>query len=212
MLKKIFQILFNKQTKEKYMNKYLIVGLGNPDKEYDNTRHNIGYAVVDSLIAQINEKSNQNYSFTSDRYAFVCQAKMMGRPLIVIKPTTYMNLSGKAVRYWLEKENISIENLFIVVDDLALPLGTLRLRYKGTDGGHNGLKNIIEILGTSAFNRMRFGIGNDFHKGEQIDFVLGKFSAEEEEIIAPQIKKIYDIIKSFVMSGMDKTMNLYNKK
>lgn len=212
MLKKIFQILFNKQTKEKYMNKYLIVGLGNPDKEYDNTRHNIGYAVVDSLIAQINEKSNQNYSFTSDRYAFVCQAKMMGRPLIVIKPTTYMNLSGKAVRYWLEKENIPIENLFIVVDDLALPLGTLRLRYKGTDGGHNGLKNIIEILGTSAFNRMRFGIGNDFHKGEQIDFVLGNFSAEEEEIIAPQIKKIYDIIKSFVMSGMDKTMNLYNKK
>lgn len=212
MLKKIFQILFNKQTKEKYMNKYLIVGLGNPDKEYDNTRHNIGYAVVDSLIAQINEKSNQNYSFTSDRYAFVCQAKMMGRPLIVIKPTTYMNLSGKAVRYWLEKENIPIENLFIVVDDLALPLGTLRLRYKGADGGHNGLKNIIEILGTSAFNRMRFGIGNDFHKGEQIDFVLGKFSAEEEEIIAPQIKKIYDIIKSFVMSGMDKTMNLYNKK
>ncbi|MBR1774825.1 MAG: aminoacyl-tRNA hydrolase [Bacteroidales bacterium] len=194
------------------MNKYLIVGLGNPDKEYDNTRHNIGYAVVDSLIAQINEKSNQNYSFTSDRYAFVCQAKMMGRPLIVIKPTTYMNLSGKAVRYWLEKENIPIENLFIVVDDLALPLGTLRLRYKGTDGGHNGLKNIIEILGTSAFNRMRFGIGNDFHKGEQIDFVLGNFSAEEEEIIAPQIKKIYDIIKSFVMSGMDKTMNLYNKK
>ena len=194
------------------MNKYLIVGLGNPDKEYDNTRHNIGYAVVDSLIAQINEKSNQNYSFTSDRYAFVCQAKMMGRPLIVIKPTTYMNLSGKAVRYWLEKENIPIENLFIVVDDLALPLGTLRLRYKGADGGHNGLKNIIEILGTSAFNRMRFGIGNDFHKGEQIDFVLGKFSAEEEEIIAPQIKKIYDIIKSFVMSGMDKTMNLYNKK
>ena len=201
------------------MDKYLIVGLGNPDKEYDNTRHNIGYMVVDELIRQINDKNSKNDSvnnkeakFSSDRYAYKCETKIMGRQLIVIKPTTYMNLSGKAIRYWLDKENIPIENLFIIVDDLALPLGTMRLRYKGSDGGHNGLKNIIDILGTSAFNRMRFGIGSDFHKGEQIDFVLGKFSEDEMELLKPHITKIYDIIKSFVMVGMDKTMNLYNKK
>lgn len=201
------------------MDKYLIVGLGNPDKEYDNTRHNIGYMVVDELVRQINDKnakndstSNRETEFSSDRYAYKCETKIMGRQLIVIKPTTYMNLSGKAIRYWLDKENIPIENLFIIVDDLALPLGTMRLRYKGSDGGHNGLKNIIDILGTSAFNRMRFGIGSDFHKGEQIDFVLGKFSEEEMELLKPHITKIYDIIKSFVMVGMDKTMNLYNKK
>ncbi len=201
------------------MDKYLIVGLGNPDKEYDNTRHNIGYMVVDELIRQINDKNSKNDSannkeakFSSDRYAYKCETKIMGRQLIVIKPTTYMNLSGKAIRYWLDKENIPIENLFIIVDDLALPLGTMRLRYKGSDGGHNGLKNIIDILGTSAFNRMRFGIGSDFHKGEQIDFVLGKFSEEEMGLLKPYITKIYDIIKSFVMVGMDKTMNLYNKK
>ena len=194
------------------MGKYLIVGLGNPDKEYDNTRHNIGYRVVDSLIRQINEKNNQSYEFKTDRYAFKCDAKLMGRQVVVIKPTTYMNLSGKAVRYWLDKENIPIDNLFIIVDDLALPLGTLRLRYKGADGGHNGLKNIIEILATSAFNRMRFGIGSDFHKGGQIDFVLGKFSEQEEEIIKPKVEKIYDIMKSFVVLGMEKTMNQYNKQ
>ncbi|MBR1627109.1 MAG: aminoacyl-tRNA hydrolase [Bacteroidales bacterium] len=200
------------------MNKYLIVGLGNPDKEYDLTRHNIGYMVVDDLVRQINEKNSKNdssnnkeVSFSSDRYAFKCEAKMMGRSLVVIKPATYMNLSGKAIRYWLDKENIPLENLFIIVDDLALPLGTLRLRYKGSDGGHNGLKNIIEILGTGNFNRMRFGIGNDFHRGEQIDFVLGKFSEEEMNVLQPQISKIYDIIKSFVMVGMDKTMNIYNR-
>ena len=123
-----------------------------------------------------------------------------------------MNLSGKAVRYWLDKENISLENMLIIVDDLALPLGTLRLRLQGSDGGHNGLKNIIELINTSTFNRMRCGIGSDFHKGGQIDFVLGKFSDEEEKLLQPQIAKIYDIIKSFVMQGMDITMNRYNKK
>ncbi len=206
-----FLRIFNKE-KVIDMNKYLIVGLGNPDKEYDNTRHNIGYMVVDELVKQINEKNNQNYKFISDRYAFKCEAKLMGRQLIIIKPTTYMNLSGKAVRYWLDKENISLENMLIIVDDLALPLGTLRLRLQGSDGGHNGLKNIIELINTSTFNRMRCGIGSDFHKGGQIDFVLGKFSDEEEKLLQPQIAKIYDIIKSFVMQGMDITMNRYNKK
>lgn len=194
------------------MGKYLIVGLGNPDKEYDGTRHNIGYRVVDNLVRLINEKSGENYKFSSDRYAFKCEAKLMGRQLIIIKPTTYMNLSGKAVRYWLDKENIDIQNMFIIVDDLALPVGSLRLRYKGADGGHNGLKNIIEMIGTTQFNRMRVGLGNDFSKGRQVEFVLGKFSEEEEKILAPQIDKIYDIIKTFVVMGMEKTMNIYNSK
>ncbi|MBQ0112456.1 MAG: aminoacyl-tRNA hydrolase [Bacteroidales bacterium] len=192
--------------------KYLIVGLGNPDQEYDGTRHNIGFRVLDNYIKKLNEKNNQTYSFTSDRYAFKAETKLMGRQVILIKPTTYMNLSGKAVRYWLDKERIPIENMLIIVDDLALDLGTIRLRLKGSDGGHNGLKNIIELIQTSNFNRLRFGIGSDFHKGQQVDFVLGKLSAEEEEVVAPQIEKTFDIIKSFVMVGMDKTMNMYNKK
>lgn len=192
--------------------KYLIVGLGNPDQEYDGTRHNIGFRVLDNYIKKLNEKNNQTYFFTSDRYAFKAETKLMGRQVILIKPTTYMNLSGKAVRYWLDKERIPIENLLIIVDDLALDLGTIRLRLKGSDGGHNGLKNIIELIQTSNFNRLRFGIGSDFHKGQQVDFVLGKLSAEEEEVVAPQIEKTFDIIKSFVMVGMDKTMNMYNKK
>lgn len=192
--------------------KYLIVGLGNPDQEYDGTRHNIGFRVLDNYIKRLNEKNNQNYSFTSDRYAFKAETKLMGRQVILIKPTTYMNLSGKAVRYWLDKERIPIENMLIIVDDLALDLGTIRLRLKGSDGGHNGLKNIIELIQTSNFNRLRFGIGSDFHKGQQVDFVLGKLSQEEEDVVAPQIEKTFDIIKSFVMVGMDKTMNMYNKK
>ncbi|MCH3924175.1 MAG: aminoacyl-tRNA hydrolase [Bacteroidales bacterium] len=192
--------------------KYLIVGLGNPDKEYDGTRHNIGYRVVDSYLDKLNQTSNEKYSFSTDRYAFKCETKLMGRQVILIKPTTYMNLSGKAVRYWLDKEKIPVENLFIIVDDLALELGTIRLRLKGSDGGHNGLKNIIEMINTTTFNRMRFGIGNDFRKGGQIDFVLGKLNEEEEAIVKPQIDKTFDIIKSFVMIGMDKTMNKYNGK
>ena len=194
------------------MNKYLIVGLGNPDEEYQNTRHNIGYMVADNLVKQINEKKKEEIKFQKARYALKCETKIMGRPLIIIKPTTYMNLSGKAVRYWLKEENIPISNIFVIVDDLALPLGTIRLRLKGSDGGHNGLKNIIETIQTSTFNRMRFGIGNDFSKGGQVDFVLGKLSEQEHNIIDPQINKSFDIIKSFVMVGMEKTMNAYNKK
>jgi len=209
--------IFNGKTKQLDMNKYLVVGLGNPDKEYDNTRHNIGYMVVDEFVKQVNEKNTkkdsvakEEYKFTSDRYAFKTEVSLMGRKIIVIKPTTYMNLSGKAVKYWLDKEKIPIENLFIIVDDLALPLGTIRLRLKGSDGGHNGLKDIITLLGTNVFNRMRFGIGSDFHKGEQVDFVLGKFSEQEQEILRPQIEKIYEILKSFVMVGINTTMNRFN--
>ncbi|MDO5760432.1 MAG: aminoacyl-tRNA hydrolase, partial [Bacteroidota bacterium] len=154
------------------MEKYLIVGLGNPDKEYENTRHNIGYEIVEHYLKFVNENREEKFAFSSDRYGFVAKTKLKGRQVFLLKPTTYMNLSGKAVRYWLEKEKINIKNTLIIVDDLALPLGSIRLRYKGSDGGHNGLKNIIELLGTSNFNRLRFGIGSDFHKGEQVDFVL----------------------------------------
>ncbi|MBP3254285.1 MAG: aminoacyl-tRNA hydrolase [Bacteroidales bacterium] len=194
------------------MGKYLIVGLGNPDKEYENTRHNIGYLMADALVKQINSKHNENFAFKTDRYAFKCEAKLMGRSLVIIKPTTYMNLSGKAVRYWLEKENIPVENMLVIVDDIAIDTGNIRLRYKGSDGGHNGLKNIIETIGTSAFNRMRVGIGNDFSKGGQIDFVLGQFTPQDEELLRPQTEKIYDIVKTFVVLGMDRTMNMFNKK
>lgn len=201
-----------KQPREKLMEKYLIVGLGNPDKEYENTRHNIGYDVLDNYLKVVNENTEEKSIFKSDRYAFVAKTKLKGRQVFLIKPTTYMNLSGKAVRYWLEKEKIKVENTLVIVDDLALPLGSIRLRYKGSDGGHNGLKNIIETLGTTAFNRLRFGIGNDFHKGAQVDFVLGKFSNEEEQIIKPQINKTSEIIKSFVLMGMEKTMSNFNGK
>jgi len=194
------------------MEKYLIVGLGNPDREYEGTRHNIGYRVVDNYLQKINEKQEEKFSFVSDRYAFVCKSRLKGRSVILLKPTTYMNLSGKAVRYWLEKERISLENMLVIVDDLAIPLGSLRLRYKGSDGGHNGLKNIIELLGTSSFNRLRFGIGSDFHRGGQIDFVLGQLSDEEEKIVAPQVEKTFEIIKSFVLVGMEKTMSQFNGK
>ncbi len=194
------------------MEKYLIVGLGNPDREYDGTRHNIGYRVLDNYLQKINETQEEKLSFSLDRYAFVCKTRLKGRTVVLIKPTTYMNLSGKAIRYWLEKEKIAMENMLIVVDDLAIPLGTLRLRYKGSDGGHNGLKNIIELLNTSSFNRLRFGIGNDFSKGGQIDFVLGKLSEEEEKTVQPQIDKTFEIIKSFVLVGMEKTMSQFNGK
>jgi PTH1 family peptidyl-tRNA hydrolase len=192
--------------------KYLIVGLGNPDKEYFGTRHNIGYRVVDNYLNKLNIETGNSYKFETDRYAFRAETKYKGRQVILIEPTTYMNLSGKAVRYWLDKEKVPIENLFVVVDDLALELGTIRLRLKGSDGGHNGLKNIIELLNTTTFNRMRFGIGSDFRRGGQIDFVLGKLSEEQEAIVSPQVEKTYDIINSFILVGMDKTMNLYNKK
>ncbi len=212
-----FWKIFTRQDTEKEMDKYLVVGLGNPDKEYDNTRHNIGYMIADEFVRQVNEKNakkdtlkQEKYEFKGDRYAFKTEVSLMGRKVVVIKPTTYMNLSGKAVKYWLDKEKIPLENLFIIVDDLALPFGTIRLRLKGSDGGHNGLKDIIASLGTSTFNRLRFGIGNDFHKGEQVDFVLGKFSDQEMETLRPEIEKIYEILKSFVMVGMNTTMNRFN--
>ena len=149
--------------------KYLIVGLGNIGYEYENTRHNIGFRVLDALAKA------SNLVFTDGRYGATCELRLKGRVLVLLKPSTYMNLSGNAVRYWLQKENIPVENMLVVVDDLALPFGTLRLKPKGSDAGHNGLKHICEILGTQCYARLRFGIGNDFPRGGQIEFVLGSF-------------------------------------
>lgn len=193
--------------------KYLIVGLGNPGEEYGQTRHNIGYMALDRFVKTINEENPANScSFSIDRHAYVAQTKVKGRSLVLVKPTTFMNLSGKAVKYWLDKEKIPIENMLIIVDDLALDLGAIRLRMGGSDGGHNGLKDIIASLGHNKFNRLRFGIGNNFARGRQIDFVLGKIEGEDWNVVDEKLNTCCDIIKSFVTIGMDRTMNLFNRK
>ncbi|MDD4554455.1 MAG: aminoacyl-tRNA hydrolase, partial [Bacteroidales bacterium] len=175
--------------------KYLIVGLGNIGDEYADTRHNIGFLVADALAG------TGNASFKSDRHAAVTKITLKGRTLVVIKPSTFMNLSGKAVRYWMQKEEIALENILVIVDDLALPLGALRMRTKGSDGGHNGLISIIEYLESTDFTRIRFGIGNDFAKGYQIDYVLGRWTDEETKILIPKVKEAVEMIKSFVLIG-----------
>lgn len=186
--------------------KYLIAGLGNIGPDYHETRHNIGFMTLDALA-----KANE-LSFKDGRYGFTASLSVKGRQLILLKPSTYMNLSGNAVRYWMQKENIPLENVLIVVDDLSLPLGTLRLKGKGSDGGHNGLKHIATTLGTQEYARLRFGIGNDFPKGSQIDFVLGHFTEEEKNLLNEKIKTACDIIKSFCLAGISITMNQFNKK
>ena len=186
--------------------KYLIACLGNIGAEYDNTRHNIGFKIADRLAKDLEG------SFTTSRLAQVAELKHKGRTLVVIKPTTYMNLSGKAVKYWLQEEKVAMENLLVVNDDIALPFGTLRLRKQGADGGHNGLTDIIEKLGTNVFCRLRFGLGDDFPRGRQIDFVLGKWKPSEEPIVDQKADEAVEIIKSFVTQGPDRTMNLFNKK
>ena len=174
--------------------------------EYSNTRHNIGFKVLDALAKA------SNTVFTPKRYGDVTEVRHKGRTYILLKPSTYMNLSGKAVSYWLKTEKIPIENFLTVVDDLALPIGTLRLRPRGSDGGHNGLFSIIESLGTQEFARLRFGIGGDFPKGFQVQYVLGEWTKEELEILPERCEKSGEIILSFGTLGLERTMNLYNKK
>ena len=185
--------------------KYLIVGLGNIGAEYRNTRHNIGFMVLDALAKA------SNIVFSDKRYGAVAEMSLKGRQLILLKPSTYMNLSGNAVRYWMQQEKIPLENVLIIVDDLALPIGTLRLKGKGSDAGHNGLKHIAATLGTQNYSRLRFGIGNDFPKGGQIDFVLGEFDDEARKILPERIELAGEIIKSFCLAGLNITMNQYNK-
>ena len=185
--------------------KYLIVGLGNPGYEYDGTRHNVGFRVVDALAKAANAV------WEDKRYGFVANIRVKNAQIVLLKPTTFMNLSGNAVRYWLEKENIEQENMLVVVDDLSLPTGTLRLKGKGSDGGHNGLKHIAQLIGQN-YARLKFGIGNDFPRGAQADFVLGKFSTEDEAIIEKQLPTACEMVKSFCLAGITITMNQFNKK
>lgn len=185
------------------MKKFLIFGLGNPGAEYNRTRHNIGFEVLDALASDTS-------SFSSERYADVARVRVKGRELILVKPNTYMNLSGKAVRYWMESEKVPLENILVVVDELALPLGAIRIKLKGSDGGHNGLKSIQQLLGRADYPRLRFGIGNEFSKGQQVDFVLGKWSEEEWTALQPRIKKSVEAIKSFALAGAQITMNQFN--
>lgn len=186
--------------------KYLIVGLGNIGDEYHNTRHNIGFTVLDALAKA------SNICFEDKRYGAVAEYKFKGRTFILLKPSTYMNLSGKAVNYWLKEEKIPVEHLFVIVDDLALPLGALRIRPKGSDGGHNGLKNINEVLGTQDYARLRFGIGNEFPKGAQVNFVLNRWTKEEEELLNKRIPVAVEMIKGFGTIGLQLTMTQFNNK
>lgn len=186
--------------------KYLIVGLGNIGDEYAATRHNIGFRVLDALAKA------SNLVFEDKRYGFVTSLSLKGQQLILLKPSTYMNLSGNAVRYWMNKENIPVERLLIVVDDLALPFGALRMKPSGSDAGHNGLKHIASVLGTQAYPRLRFGIGNDFPKGGQVDFVLGQFTEEDLKTMDERVELACEMIKSFCLAGINITMNQFNKK
>ena len=186
--------------------KFLIIGLGNIGVEYAHTRHNIGFDVVNAFVQK------HGGIFKNERLAFVAEVKLKGRQCICICPTTYMNLSGRAVKYWMDKKNISIEHLLVVVDDIALPLSKLRLRPGGSDAGHNGLKSIQESLGSVNYPKLRFGIGNNYPKGRQVDFVLGKWTKEEEPLTALKIEKAVEAIESFVTNGITLTMTEINNK
>lgn len=186
--------------------KYLIVGLGNPGDKYSETRHNIGFKVVDAFVKE------QGVLFKSDKTAEVAQAKFKGRTIVLIKPTTYMNLSGKAVNYWMQAEKIPLENILVITDDIALPFGKLRMKGKGSDGGHNGLKDIQSVLKSQEYARLRFGVGSDFYKGQQSDYVLGEWSDEERETLNERIKIATEFIKGFTTIGLNLTMTNWNNK
>ena len=186
--------------------KYLIAGLGNVGEEYSDTRHNVGFNIVDQLA------KDKEAGFSLDRLAFITDFRHKGRQFYLIKPTTFMNLSGKAVKYWVDKLKIPLENLLVVIDEIALPIGTVRLRAKGSDAGHNGLKSINLALGSTDYARLRFGIGNDFPKGRQVDHVLGRWRDEEWKIVEPKIKIAGEMILSFGILGVARTMTDYNNK
>lgn len=188
------------------MSKYLIACLGNIGSEYEETRHNIGFKVADELAI-----AGQS-QFLQDRLAFKCEVKVKGKTMVVIKPTTYMNLSGKAVNYWMQAEKIKVENLLVITDDIALPFGTLRIKPKGSDGGHNGLKSIQETLGSDVYARLRFGVGSNFTKGRQVDYVLGTWNTEELITLNDRIKMAAEMAKSFCSIGLQLTMTNFNNK
>ncbi|MBR1727511.1 MAG: aminoacyl-tRNA hydrolase [Muribaculaceae bacterium] len=186
--------------------KFLVVGLGNIGAEYQGTRHNIGFTVVDTLVGEAGA------TFTTQRYGDVAQMRVKNQQLVVLKPSTYMNLSGEAVRYWAQKEKIDLNHILVVVDDIALPFGAIRLRGKGADGGHNGLKSIDQLMASQAYARLRFGVGNDFPRGAQVDYVLGHPTAQELAILPERAQLACEAIKAFCQSGLDFAMTHYNNK
>jgi PTH1 family peptidyl-tRNA hydrolase len=186
--------------------KYLITGLGNIGKEYEKTRHNAGFEILDAFAKA------SNVVFATKRYGDLAEVKFKGKTFVLLKPSTYMNLSGNAVNYWLQTEKIPQDKLLVVLDDLALPEGTIRIKGKGSDGGHNGLKHINQILGNSNYARLRFGIGNDYPQGYQMEYVLAKWSKAEYEALIPHFDAAVETIKSFALAGIERTMNIYNKK
>jgi PTH1 family peptidyl-tRNA hydrolase len=186
------------------MKKYLIIGLGNIGPEYAQTRHNIGFKVLEALA------NKENLTFETLRLGDLCTHKIKGRSILLLKPSTYMNLSGKALKHWMEKENILLENILVITDDINLDFGVIRIKTKGTNGGHNGLKDIQNILNSSEYNRFRFGVGSDFGKGKQIDYVLGKWNDDEKIALAERLEKATKVIESFVLSGINQTMNEFN--
>lgn len=186
------------------MKKLLVVGLGNIGPEYAETRHNIGFKVLDFLAEQ------EDFAFESAKLGSIASFKHKGKSILCLKPSTYMNLSGKAVKYWMDKENIPLENLLIITDDINLPFGTIRLKTKGSDGGHNGLKDVQNTLQTAQYNRFRFGVGSEFSKGRQVDYVLGSWNEEEAKALPERLHKSTDLIRSFAFSGVKNTMNLFN--
>lgn len=185
--------------------KYLIAGLGNIGEEYHFTRHNVGFEIIDALAQK------QSAKFSQDRFAFMTDFKFKGKFFCLIKPTTYMNLSGKAIKYWLSQLKIPTANLLVVIDDIALPFGSIRIKAQGNNGGHNGLKNIDELLSTNVYPRLRFGIGNDFPKGRQVEYVLGKWTENEQKELPSYINTAVEAILSFGTIGLERTMNQFNK-
>ncbi|MBP5338858.1 MAG: aminoacyl-tRNA hydrolase [Prevotella sp.] len=186
------------------MDKYLIVGLGNVGPDYEGTRHNTGFMVLDAFAKA------SNAVFSDRRYGFVAETSLKGRKVLLLKPSTFMNLSGNAVRYWLQKENVEQERLLVISDDVALPLGAFRLKANGSNGGHNGLGHIQQLIG-QQYARLRMGIGSDFPHGSQVDWVLGRFSQEELQVLEPRLELAAEVVKSFVLAGIDITMNQYNR-
>ncbi len=205
---KYFLSLFGRDTilleENDSMKKFLIVGLGNIGDEYAETRHNIGFKVLDKLA------NKKEFSFETVKLGDVGIYKLKGRSILCLKPSTYMNRSGKAIKYWMDKEKIPLENILVITDDINLPFGTIRVKTKGSDGGHNGLKDTQEYLQTTKYNRFRFGVGSDFGKGRQVEYVLGKWNEEENLIMEERLNKSQELIDSFVLSGISRTMNQFN--
>ncbi|MFC0603705.1 aminoacyl-tRNA hydrolase [Winogradskyella pulchriflava] len=206
LLKKWLGYSIKVEEKEDSMKKFLIVGLGNIGEKYANTRHNIGFKILDYIA------DTEDISFETLKLGDITTLKIKGRTLILLKPNTYMNLSGKALKYWMDKEKIPLENLLVVTDDLNLPFGTLRVKTKGSDGGHNGLKDIQDKLQTTKYNRFRFGISDSFNKGQQVDYVLGEWNENENSKLKERLKVAAELIKSFALSGVNITMNQFNGK